>query len=341
MRQFYLLRKALQKRNTTSIVRAAVSLCRTCENELASVVPQENPTDRFKSRDLARSQLSQFCLSLRAIESAITLLLLALVKLPNTGDSGQEEALLIYHVVCLYEATINTLKRYCKKIPTPAATARTEYPIQTRAKTLNRTKVSAADDGAIKLTSLLGQMITSLDLTCPRHQRLLEGFLYVLLSRAGKVLCVFVFQDLELQPGLRADLHKLPLPAGLIDAELDGKSLEGAETEARYLIWLLQRTLTAVDTFPSLLNSASPENSSGQVKSSITARLQNTLFQAVFGEGLEFEQTLNRPNPPENFDVEKFLAKSQITDSPTPEWYIQQVWELLGCDDILLKNNFS
>lgn len=340
MRQFYLLQKALQKRNTASIVRTAVSLCRTCENELASVVPQENPTVRFKSRDLAQSQLSQFCLSLQTIESAITLLLLALVKLPNTGDSGQEEALLVYHVVCLYEAAINTLRRYCKTIPTPAATARTEYPIQTRAKTSNR-KVSAADDGAIKLTSLLGRMITSLDLTCPRHQRLLEGFLYVLLSRAGKVLCVFVFQDLKLQPDLRADLHKLPLPAGLIDAELDGKSLGGIETEARYLIWLLQRTLTAVDTFPSLLNSTSPENPSGQVKSSITARLQNTLFQAVFGEGLEFEQTLNRPNPPKNFDIERFLAKSQIIDSPTPEWYIQQVWELLGCDDILLKNNFS
>lgn len=191
------------------------------------------------------------------------------------------------------------------------------------------------------LTSLLGRIIASLDLTCPRHQRLLEGLLYVLLSRAGKVLCVFVFQDLELQPDLRADLHKLPLPAGLIDAEFDGKSLGGTETEAKYLIWLLKRTLAAVDTFPALRSSVSPGNSSGQVQSSIRARLQNTLFQAVFGEGLKSEQSLQRPEPPGNFELERSLPDNQITDSPIPEWYIQQVWELLGCDDILIKNNYS
>lgn len=340
MRQFYLLQKALQKRDTPSITQTAVSLCKTCENELVNIVPQEIQRDGSNYQAPAQTTLSHFCLSLRAIESAIILLLLALTKLPNTGDSRQEEALLIYHVVCLYEAAINTLKRYCKSIPTPTATPITDYHIQTRAKTSNRTKVSAADEGAIKLTSLLDRMITSLNLTCPMHQRLLDGFLYVLLSRVGKVLCVFVFQDLELQPDLRADLHKLPLPAGLIDAELDDKSLGGTKTEARYLIWLLQRTLAAVDTFPPLLNSVSPENPSGQVQSGIRARLQNTLFHAVFGGGLEFEQFLQRPEPPENFDVERFLAKNQVTDSPIPEWYIQQVWGLLGCDDILTTNNY-
>ncbi|KAL4968872.1 uncharacterized protein BDV14DRAFT_196680 [Aspergillus stella-maris] len=347
IRHIYSLRKTLQKRSTDArIIQDAVALCESCEHEVASVIPETVSKDKSKIIMPTESQMSHLGLALHGTESATVLLLQALKKLSKPGGNGRGTKLLTYHIVCLYGAIINSLGRYCKAVAAPVApTALSgeQYTMQTRSKTTKRTKPSGGSDkgseiqneGAIQLTSLLHRMLAKLDLSHTEHRQLLEGFLYTLLNRAGKTLCHFVFQDLRLQTELRAVPEGLPLPTGLIDAKLDDKSFGGAQMDAVYLVWLLRKALAVLDVQPSSPDAASSTQT--EFISSIKARLQSTLVQAVFGEDSSLGRTLERPGKPESREIERLLERS-TQKSSIPEWYIQEVWDLLGWD-ILRENN--
>ncbi|KAL6238545.1 hypothetical protein BDW75DRAFT_246978 [Aspergillus navahoensis] len=347
VRQSYVLQKSLQrKRDITSVVQAAVVLCKICENELASAVPQDTSGIRAKNGALTESQLSHLSLVLRGIESAAYLLFQAIRKVHGTGGLEKKAGLLTHHIVCLYAALMNCLKRYCY---THAVMVRVEhqvYSIQTRSMTRMQTKSSdepdsqsqIGDDGAIQLASLLNRMVTSLDQTCPGHRRLLEGFLYALLNRAGKVLSLLVFQDLQLRPDLRMDPEKLPLPAGLKDTEVDGKSLGAAQTEAKYLVCLARGALTALDKHQTSLSAQLEDMSEVRSLSSIKERLQSTLVQAVFGADSDFGQTLEKPAPPKGSDIKKLLEVHQPSEISVSEWYVQELWQLLGWETLTKIN---
>ncbi|KAL4821245.1 hypothetical protein BDW67DRAFT_179947 [Aspergillus spinulosporus] len=351
VRQSYVLHKSLQRnRDSTSIVRAAVVLCKTCENELVTAVPQDTAGSRSKNGVLKEPQLSHLSLVLCGVESSAHLLFKAVRKLHGTRGSEKETGLLTYHIVCLYAAIMNCLERYCNARAVPVRIEYQEHSkhsIQTRSMTRVQTKSSnepdshshIGDDGATQLASLLNRMVTSLDKKCPEHRRLLEGFLHILLNRAGKVLTLFVFQDLQLRPNLRMDPDKLPLPAGLIGAEVDGKSLGVAQTEAKYLVFLVRGALAVLDKHPTSLSASLENPPEVQFLSSIKARLQNTLVEAIFGADLGFEQTLERPAAPQSFNIRRLLEDHQPPEISVSEWYIQELWQLLGWE-MLTKSIF-
>ncbi|KAL4957738.1 hypothetical protein BDW69DRAFT_180384 [Aspergillus filifer] len=347
IRHIYSLRKTLQKRSIDArIIQDAVALCESCKHEVANAIPENTLKDKPKMIIPTESQMSHLGLALHGTESAIGLLIQALKKLSKPGGNGKGTKLLIYHIMCLYGTIVNSLGRYCKAVAAPVAPTALSgerYTMQTRSKTTKRTKPSGVSDnsseikneGAIQLTSLLHRIITKLDLSNIEHRQLLEGFLYTLLSCAGKTLCHFVFQDLQLQTELRADPENLPLPTGLVDAKLDDMSLGGAQMNAVYLVWLLRKALVVLDVQPFSPNAA-PSTESGFI-SSIKTKLQSTLVQAVFGEDPSLGRTLERPGKPESREIKRFLERS-TQESSIPEWYIQEVWDLLGWD-ILGENN--
>ncbi|KAL4751985.1 hypothetical protein BDW72DRAFT_79918 [Aspergillus terricola var. indicus] len=349
LRQSYVLHKSLQRnRDSASVVQAAVVLCNICENELVSAVPQDTSGIRSRNRALKEPQLSHLSLILCGVESAAYLLFKAVRKLHGTRGSEKETGLLTYHVVCLYAAIMNCLEGYCNAHAVPVRVEYQEYSIQTRSMKRMQTKSSnepdsrslIGDDCATQLASLLNRMVTSLDLKCPEHRRLLEGFLHILLNRAGKVLTLFVFQDLQLRPNLRMDPDKLPLPAGMIDAEVDGMSLGVAQTEAKYLVCLVRGVLAVLDKHPTSLSASVEDPPEVRFHSNIKARLQNTLVQAIFGADSGFEQTLKRPAAPNNLDIRGLLEDPQPSEISVSEWYIQELWQLLGWE-MLTKNRSS
>ncbi|KAL4802229.1 hypothetical protein BDV18DRAFT_63809 [Aspergillus unguis] len=328
IRQSYTLSKVLKKRaDSTSIIQAAIILCRTCGDELVAAVSSEISEAKLKKGALSLS------LVLSGIEPAISLLLKALGKLSG-NKSSKQVGMLIYNLVHLYETTLSYLRQYCKAHATPINPIRTDYSVLTRSKTARQPKPSiepddhvSKDEGAIQLALLLHIMVKSLDLKCPAHQKLLEGFLYVLLGRAGKTLCLFVFQDLQLEPDLRTSPQDLPLPAGLMDAELDGKSLGAAQGEAKYIVFLLRKALALLHQQPT---APSDDSSHAQFLSKIKTQIQDSLLQAVFGADPEFGESLKPPTKPRDSDIRRLVERGQPSDSSIPEWYIQELWQLLG-----------
>ncbi|OOO05393.1 hypothetical protein OAory_01069090 [Aspergillus oryzae] len=345
MRHYYTLQKTLQKKsNGFDIVQAAVKLCETTANELSKVISEKRAAPcASRNKGSTRTEMPTTDEVLRCVSCTFQLLLRVIKSLSGTDNGMQYSNRVIYHIVHLYESTMNALEQWCKAKSEQTQSAKQKHATSNRKakdKQLHDSNMNTDDEDFTQMAQLLNAMTSSLDTGCAGHQDLLEGFLFILLNRVGKLLCLFVFQDLQLKPDLRADLTKLPHPRGLTELDLSDKSLCSAEMEAKCLVWLLERTLAVFRSFTSSSSSASRDSDGSIIfAAKIKERLQSTLLQAVFGTDSTWGKSLRRPAPTDG-DLHNLRLPSQNSDQSVPDWFTQEVWTLLGWE-ILVKSNAS
>lgn len=362
MRQLHTLQQALQRRpSRSSIVLAAVDLCKAAEKAVLDATRETKPaTARSKTTVVLQRHQPDLQSVLHALERAHRLLYQGINKLSATDEGRKDVGQVTYHLVSLFETTLDTLQQHCKikateatNKPKPKKKKQKQTPKSKLSKTtpLSDTSLSMDDDPvAMQITRTLATMILSLSSSKTELRNLLDGYLFVLLNRVGKTLCLFVFRDLQLRPDLGTDAAKLPLPAGLRAASLDDASLRVAEAEAKHLIWLLERTMAFVDIFhvPSLPDTSGEAQSSAggcqlnkpSLRSRAKAKLQNTLLRAVFGEDDPlFKDYLNTPEQPDADRLAHVRASVQRPEKSVPEWFTQEVWRLLGWDVLVKKTS--
>ena len=334
MRHFYTLQKVLQKRpNRSSIVQAAVDLSTTAaSNLLDSVQEKKAAAGRSTAIIVLQKKDPEIGSVIRSVENAMDLLYQALAKLCATEGAVSDIGKVSYHIVRLYDAAMKMLERYCM--------VRAEQmlaPSKPNAKSKRKQgakpqwpELRSDDELASQITRLLGTMTLSLDLAYEEHQELMQGALYFLMNRVGRLLCLFVFQDLQVRPDLRIDSSKLPLPQGLKGVHVNEKSLCAAKLEAKHLIWVLERILT-------YLNANQPSPTTQQFTEGIKESLQSTILQSVFGadDGC-FQKSLKSPTL-DTCELAKLRLCAQIPEQAVPDWFVQEVWRLLGWD-ILTKD---
>lgn len=334
MRQFYTLQKVLQKRpNNSSIVHAAVDLSATAAHSLLESVQEKKPaSSRSTAIIVLQKKDPEISSVIHNVENAIELLYQALAKLCATEGAASDIGKVSYHIVRLYDAAMKMLEQYCM--------VRAEQmlaPLKPNAKSKRRQSAKPQHpelktDGEVagQITRLLGTMTMSLDLIYAEHQELMQGALYFLMNRVGRLLCLFVFQDLQVRPDLRIDSSKLPLPQGLKDISVNEKSLCAAKLEAKYLIWVLERILAYLNTTP-----PSPKTQAFTAK--IKERLQSTLLQAVFGtdDGC-YPKSLKMPTV-DKAELARLRACAKMPEQAVPDWFIQEIWRLLGWE-MLIKD---
>ncbi|KAE8414195.1 hypothetical protein BDV36DRAFT_299209 [Aspergillus pseudocaelatus] len=344
MRHYYTLQKALQRKsNALDIVRAAVNLCETTANELSEVVSEKRAVPcASRNKGSTRTEGPTIAEVLHCMECAFQLLLQVIRTLSGTEDGMQSSNRVIYHIVHLYESTMDALEQWCKAKSEQAQPAKQKHAASNKIKVkqLPGFNMNTGNEVSTQMVRLLNAMASSLNPGCPGHQDLLEGFLFILLSRVGKLLCLFVFQDLKLRPDLRADFTKLPLPRGLTELDINDRPLCSAEMEAKCLVWLLKRALAILHSFTSSSSSES-RDSDGSISSAakLKERLQSTLLQAVFGTDSTWEKPLERPALTDE-DFRNLQLPSQNPDQSVPDWFTQEVWKLLGWE-ILVRSNTS
>ncbi|EAW13109.1 uncharacterized protein ACLA_015510 [Aspergillus clavatus NRRL 1] len=350
MRHFYTLQKAIQRRPSRSnIVQAAICLCQVATKDLLSAVCEKKETGlRASKKSLLQTGQPKLTQVMRSVECAFGLLLQALQKLPDSENAPQDKGRLKYHLVELYQAIATTLERYCvtKSAQTsPGTVSKSSKNKQSKrskggkaTQSLEPSTSEITDEVANQLSQLLGTMALSLDLSCPDHQGLFEGFLFTLLNRVGTLLCIFVFQDLQLRPDLHVNMTKLPLPQGLVGVELDDQSLRAAQVEARYLVWPVERALALLDMAPA------PQKTGGTMEFVTTTRqkLQGTLLQAVFGSDKSmFPHTLQLPEKLDPRTLTSLPACTYITEQSVPEWFTREIWRLLGWELLVNKGSLK
>ncbi|KAG2416406.1 hypothetical protein HFD88_007621 [Aspergillus terreus] len=312
---FYTLQKALQKKSTPSdIARASVQLCKATGDAILNAVVEHGVEVHHPKpkRPLVQPSIVGI---LHGAETSFRLLLQAAKKLSTPEESVQELGALTYHMVALYESTLSSLEQYCN-----GAKAKP------KSKKSKKTNFNQIDETASRVSKLLCTMASSLDHSCTAHHRILEGFLFLVINRVGKLLSLFTFRDLKQRPDLNS--AKLPLPQGVDELSV------AAQVEAKQLIWLLERLLAVLDSFKDRRTSLGHDTEKAWLIEKLPDQLQETLLQAVFGEDRTWEQVLSRPPRPIDQDMECV----DVPDNAVPDWFIREAWRLLGWE--LLATTF-
>ena len=291
--------------------------------------------------------------TLEGIEQCYPSLLQSLKKISTCQDfTPNNVGLIIYHMVSLFQTTIEQLHIYTTSKAKRARTGTRKPKAKARSKT---TKTTPADpthlpppQDAEKVISafshLLATMILSLDPVRADQQDLLEGYMYVLLRYIGRTLGLFVFKDLTSNPQVRADKLKLLLPDSLHKTPIDSADFAVRELvavwESKHLLWVLDRAMAFVErhnlSFGASIESDSANSTaalrqfsqSGLLKE-VRDKLQNTLLIGVFGDDdPSFQDALKMP-----IELPSKTIPTEISPDVDPgEWFTQEIWRLVGWD---------
>lgn len=347
MRHFYALQRAIQRRPSRStIVQSSADLCEVAVHEVLTAVCWRGHTTRPSKKPVLQAKRPHLEQVLHSIKCAFQLILKALEKLAETENDLHGKGQLAYHLIKLYQAIATALEQYCisksGQISASAGSSKTPKNKPSRKSTsakpcqgLENPTTTPVDEVASQISRLLGSIAISLNLSYAVHRTLLEGLLCILLTRVGTLLCIFVFQDLQIRPDLHVIQTKLPLPQGLQGVKLDDLSLHAMQMEAKHLIWPLERSLTLLDTCTSSSSTLGPQDAPETMAwlAKVKQQLQGTLLQALFGSDHSvFPHALQQPEPPDTHELERLQNCTQIPEQSVPDWFTQEIWRLLGWD---------
>lgn len=310
MRPLYALQRALQRRRSSnSLAVDAVVLCKAAEWELLSAIQRDTQVSpRTGHASNQKANEPDLLVVIRGVEVSFDLVHRSLKPISSSKNGSQCKGQVTYYLVCLFESTLTVLTQHCTAVPN-----------QTNPDQSPSLRLKAEAYG--NLTDLLSTMMLSLDPSRQEDQEVMEGFFFVTLDRVGKMLALFVFNNLHLPTDV---CPKLRPPDGLAAMIREGVSSQGIQLEAKYLMIFLDNVLGP----DSSLNSAHSSIQSQFVRK-MKSRLQKTLLQTVFGaDDPLFQDGLVRPvtPPPQNRDA-------RHVDQPGfPEWFTQELWRLVGWD---------
>ncbi|KAJ5527287.1 hypothetical protein N7513_011446 [Penicillium frequentans] len=335
MRQLYTVQRALQKRyNSGSLTTDAVALCKIAESEVLGAIIRLNiPENQSKIPSNQQNQKPVLTTVIKAAELSFDLVHQALHKVMGVQEEYYCKGQIIYYLVCLFESTMGALTQLCTASPqTDSRTALQETSNGNKKRTqgqgisqkekapiISKKKRQKIEKNAAQLLlDLLCKMAMSLDLTRSEDQELMEGFLFIVIGRVGKMLALFVFDNHPLPSDSCSDLKA---PQGIRAMKEEGLTQGMAQLEAEQLVRFLDQVLGSQVSDTGILHSQFIQNMKG--------RLQKTLMQAVFGDDDPlFRAGLVRPvTPPALSDNGRSSTRQKF-----PEWFTEELWRLVGWD---------
>jgi hypothetical protein len=194
---------------------------------------------------------------------------------------------------------------------------------------------------------LLISFLGFLEKTDIMHQKIFDGFAFILFERVGKRLYYFTFGQ-NRSTSVQGNI--LPLPEPKEAAESTKREIDALATrlEVKALVLILER---AMGLAPNHMKpqTAGPSKSANRatrtlsVKNLVTTsrarlsplakdRLQRTLIACMYGEKAEdeFVDVLTKPMPSMRLGSMQNVAK--IHDKDVGSWYKEEVWRLVGWD---------
>ncbi|CAI7584651.1 unnamed protein product [Penicillium glandicola] len=334
-RQLYAVQKALQRRTTSrfeanSLAVDAVILCKAAEQRLIQTIQNESKTNAQKPSPTEQPNMPDIDAVINGVTVAFHLTHKALHKMAGAENGTQHQGHVIYYLVCLFESTMTALTLHCTAISKQSPVIknnksnRASKSATQRHERHKRTKVKSSptkNEITTRLTDLLCTMALSLNPTRTEDQEVMEGLLFLVLDRMGKMLALHVFHDLRLPMSM---CPGMTFPEGLEALTDEGLMPNEAQLEAKYLVWLLDRMLNAES-----LHSPLEASAARQFVANAKDRLQKTLLRAVFGpDDHLFQEGLRRPRTP----PPQVLDGQQMEQEKFSDWLTQELWRLVGWD---------
>ncbi|OQD96076.1 hypothetical protein PENSOL_c017G09927 [Penicillium solitum] len=335
-RQLHTVQKALQRKannssETNSLAVDAVILCKSAEQRLIQTIQNETNMTEQKHSQTEQANTPDTDTVMNGVRVAFHLTHKALHKIAGAENGMQHQGQAIYYLVGLFESTMTALTRHCTAISKQKAVTKTKTkstrdpkPVTGTNEQNKHTKeksLPTKDEIASHLADLLCTMALSLNQTRPEDQEVMEGFLFLVLDRMGKMLALHVFHDLRLPMGL---CPGMTFPDGLEAMTDEGLMPNEAQLEAKYLVRLLDRMLNA-ESFQSSLEASATRQFVVNAKD----RLQKTLLRAVFGpDDRLFRDGLRRPHTP----LPQVLDGQYMDQEKFSDWLTQELWQIVGWD---------
>ena len=170
------------------------------------------------------------------------------------------------------------------------------------------------------LSHLFVSMLVAMESRKQAHIEITEGAMCCLLKRTGVILNKFVF-DVTYRSWNQDDYSS---------SEVLDEELLGMQSEAPYLIWILERAMTVVqgwktDIEPHCFASSSTDPNA---LSDVQTQLQNTLLRAVFQDDtVNFEYCFREPSLP---PLEDGSWPAEVKEDSVIDWYKKEIWRIIG-----------
>lgn len=334
-RQLYAVQKALHRRidsssEANSLTVDVVILCKSAEQKLIQTIQNESSITEQEPSQTEKARVPDADAVINGVTIAFHLTLKALHKVAGVENNTKHQGQVVYYLVALFESTMTALTLHCTEISKQKAVTKNtkssgapQPPVQPDEQN-KRTKEKsspAKNEIASRLADLLCTMALSLNLTRAEDQEVMEGFLFLVLDRVGKMLALHIFHDLRLPMGI---CPGMTFPDGLEALTDEGLMPNEAQLEAKYLVRLLDRMLNSESRQPPFEASAA-----SQFATNAKDRLQKTLLRAVFGpDDHLFRDGLRRPHtPPPQVADDQHMEQEKFSD-----WLTQELWRLVGWD---------
>lgn len=311
-----------------------MTLCKIAESEIfGAVIRLITPESQSKTLSSQQTKKPDLAAVTKASELSFNLVHQALHKMIGTQDEAYSKSQITYYLVCLFESTMGALTLLCTASTrtdtstilretsnsnrmttgTQRSSQKKKAPMVSEAKRLKMEK-----DAAECLLDLLCTMALSLDSTRGEDQEVMEGFLFIVIDRVGKLLALFTFEN---RPLPSDGCPELGAPQGIRDMKIEGLTKKMAELEAAHLTRLLHQMMSRWVPATEIVHSQFLRNMKG--------RLQRTLMQAVFGDDDPlFREGLVRPRTPPALSCGGQSSKRQDFS----EWFTEEIWRLVGWD---------
>ncbi|KAJ5558405.1 hypothetical protein N7535_008615 [Penicillium sp. DV-2018c] len=340
--QICTLQRALQRKPNShsaasSLVTEAVILCKATEQTLIHAVMEKGTLEEQNSSQSKQESVPDIDAVIKGATIAFHLSHKALHKLTGTPNGTQHQDQIIYYLVGLFESTMTALTWHCtamSKGNPPTITLKPGTSTESATTSNQQRKNTRSKPSLIKpetasnLADLLCTMTMSLDLNNPKDQELMAGFLFLVLTRMGRLLALHVFHDLRLPMGI---CPEMTFPEGLEKMTDEGLKPNETQLEAKYLARLLEVMLDSESrqTAPAKLTAR-------QFVTNAKDHLQKTLIRAVFGPNEELlEEAFQRPKTPPAL----LLDGEQMEQKVFATWLTEELWRIVGWD--VLKGAFG
>ena len=286
---------------------------------------------------------SELACTISACTRAFVMLLMGLDGLEEDSPGRRLPGLVIYECVNMFHSALAAIETAGRQ------SARAE--MNTALKPGSRTAPTHAKTSvaAHAIAQLLVTMVRRLEQNNVAHQKLFDGFAFVLLERASKRLYYCTFgrhRNASIEDDIAPRATSTD-PTAIARHETEALAIR---YEVKELIVILERTMGIAPNHMNPQVAKKNATKSGRTLSlkTLTAsrarlnpiardRLQRTLIVCMFGNKVDndFVNVLTMPVKPASLP-----SLPKMDDEEVEGWYQQQVWRLIGWD-LMTKENVS
>jgi hypothetical protein len=283
-----------------------------------------NRTPERRSLPTMAHDKSEFSCAISACGRAFGMLLLGLESLNDDSPGTRLPALVIYECVKMFSTALDAIE----------ASAR-----QSAAKKSANSENMQESLAARGISHFLVFLIGVLEKGNLLHQKLFDGFTFVLFERVSKRLYYCVFGR---HRSATIDGDMAPLPNHPTDIARQETESLAIRFEVRALVHILQRAMGRASdhmnpqtmnkratTVGRTLSMKTLHSSRARLSPIAKDRLQRTLVACMYGDKVEddFMDILTMP-----VSLGEIPNLPKVTDPSVEEWYQNQVWKLVGWD---------